>query len=61
VVQCLALLVSQVQAIVWGVLALLGILLYTEAIAWQPYDILSNRFQMVLAYMYFIPMGKCIA
>jgi len=61
VIQCLDLLLSQVQAITWGVLSLLGILLYTDTIEWQPREDVSDRFLMVLVYMYFDPKSKCLA
>ena len=61
VIQYLAFLVSQVQAITWGILSLLGILMYTEDIELQLYLNVSDRFQIVLVLMYFFPMGKCMA
>ena len=61
VIHYLALLVSQFQAITWGILCLLGILVYTGDIKVQPSTFATDRFQMVLVNMYFNRAGKCMA
>ena len=50
-IQCLVFL--QVQAITWGILSLLGILLYTGDIEWQPSFGVTDRFQTTMVRMYF--------
>ena len=61
VIQWLALLVSQFQAITWGILSLLGILTYTGDIKVQTPVTASNQFQWVLVQMYFFPNSKYMA
>lgn len=41
------------QAITWGVLSVLGILVYTDVISWTPSETASNEFQNALVSMYF--------
>jgi hypothetical protein len=52
-----SLLVSQFQALTWGVLALVGILAYAEAIEVQEPQQASDYFQNDLYYLYFYPHG----
>jgi len=59
--QCLALLVSQFQAIIWGTLSLLGILLYNGDIEMKESQRDSKKFEIALAFMYFERTRKCMA
>jgi hypothetical protein len=61
VIQYLTVLVSQVQAIIWGILSLLGILVYADAIEVELTPVASNQFLMTLLSIYFNPKGKCMA
>jgi hypothetical protein len=61
VIQYLVLLVSQFQAITWGILSLLGILVYTEVIDGKSSDIPLILFLDFLIFAYFNRTGKCMA
>ena len=61
VIQCLAVLVFQFQAITWGILSLLGILIYTGYIEGRRFPTILYQFQWTLVHMYFVPSCKCMA
>ena len=61
VLQSLAFLVSQFQALTWGILALLGILVYTGNITLETPESVSDKFLNALVSLYFDTNGKCMA